>query len=324
MAERLRLGTRGSKLALAQADMAKAALEARFPDAEVELCVVKTGGDKDRVRSLVSIGGSGVFVKELEEALLAGEVDFAVHSLKDVPDMIDERLTLAAFLPRDLPNDVLVSGGATLFELPEGAKVGTGSPRRVLQLNVLRPDIRCVDLRGNLETRLSKVEAGELDAVVLGGAGLLRLGLDSRITETFPARLVTPAVGQGIIALECLAENDNILDLLSEVNDPNAKLAANVERVWMRFLGGGCRVPMAAFLEPECGEEDVGYRFYAYLADPATKLFYKAEEFFEAEKFGKEALLEFAGGFVQKCKELGIPLPCEVGENALLNFWDNY
>lgn len=318
MSERiLKLGTRGSKLALAQAELAKNAIEKACPDCSVEICIVHTSGDKDRVRSLVSLGGTGIFVKELEEQLLNRQIDFAVHSLKDVPVEMDSRLCLASFLSRALPYDVLVSNGIPFKDLPLGARIGTGSPRRVLQLKYMRPDIQCVDLRGNLGTRIEKVTTGELNAILLGGAGLVRLGLDKHISELFSPKDLTPAIGQGIVGLQCVEDRSEVREVLEKVCDADAAFAARTERAWMKFLGGGCRVPMAAYLEK--GKN--GFDFYAYLADPAGKEFYRAVEHFEKSASEVDVLGAFGEKFIAECKVRNIPLPRDVDEHALLNFW---
>lgn len=317
MKKNLKLGTRGSALALAQAELAKAAIENACLDYSVEICIVRTSGDKDRVRSLVSLGGTGVFVKELEELLLAGEIDFAVHSLKDVPVEMDSRLMLASFLPRALPYDVLVSNGIAFKDLPQGARIGTGSPRRVLQLKKIRPDIECVDLRGNLGTRIEKVTAGELNAILLGGAGLVRLGWKEHISEQFSPEVLTPAIGQGIVALQCAEANGEVRTVLEKVCDKEAAFAARTERSWMKYLGGGCRVPMAAFLEP-CKD---GFRFYAYLSTPTGDSYYRAVQAFKPGDGEADVLGAFGENFVAECQKRNIPLPREVDEHALLNFW---
>ncbi len=316
----LKLGTRGSPLALTQAKLAAQAIEGIFPEVSVEINIVHTSGDKDRVRSLVSLGGSGVFVKELEEALIDGRIDFAVHSLKDVPENTDSRLTLAGFLKRAIPYDVLVSQNKKLSELPPHARIGTGSPRRVLQIKAIRPDVECVDLRGNLETRLQKVECSELDAIMLGGAGLSRLGLAEQITEIFSPQLVTPAIAQGIVALQCHREKSEICQILEAVTDKTAQIAANAERAWMNFLGGGCRVPIAAFLEPNTEFETTGFTFYAYLANPKTGVSFRDTLKLPPE-FSLDTLFNFGNHFAAQCKCRDILLPKEVNEHALLDFW---
>lgn len=321
--ETVRLGTRGSALALAQAEMTKRQILEKFPECRVEICVIRTQGDKDHVRSLVSFGGQGVFVKEIEDALLKGEVDMAVHSLKDVPDSMDARLELSGFLTREDPRDVLVSRGKSLAELPSGATIGTGSPRRVLQLRNLRSNLKFVNLRGNLPSRIEKVNSGELDAIVLGAAGLVRLNREEVIAERFAVENVTPAIGQGIVALETLKERSDIVELSREISDRNATVAALAEREWMGLLGGGCRAPMGAILEPVAEE----FRFTAFLADMRTgnsvrmsKIF-RAEELQEAAR--KKNLSDFAEIFIDRCREKKIPLPIDfAGSEDFASFWN--
>lgn len=320
--ETLRIGTRGSALALAQATWAKGLLERAFPEIPVEICVIKTEGDKDRVRSLVSFGGQGVFVKEIEEALLEGRVDIAVHSLKDVPDSMDGRLELSGFLKREDFRDVLVSRGLGLLDLKPGAVVGTGSPRRVLQLKALRPDIRCVNLRGNLPSRIEKVRSGELDAVILGAAGLNRLKMRDLISETFPVERMTPAIGQGIVALQTLKKNSLAKAAAESVSDKSAVIAARAERRWMHLLGGGCRVPMGAVLEKR-GEK---FLFTAYLADAQTGASLRRSRMFPEDDLSfpeRNPLESFAAEFSAECREKRIPLPSEVsGAEAIASFWN--
>ncbi|MCK9181360.1 MAG: hydroxymethylbilane synthase [Fibrobacteraceae bacterium] len=318
--KKLKLGTRGSGLALAQADLAKKCIEDKFPEYSVEICVIKTSGDKDRVRSLVAFGGEGVFVKELEQALLEKEIDFAVHSLKDVPDKMDPRLSLVGFLKREDPRDVLVSNGKLLKELPIGAVVGTGSPRRVLQLKSLRSDLHFLNLRGNLPSRLEKVKNGELSAIVLGAAGLNRLGLESSISEKFDTNQMTPAIGQGIVAIQTLKENAEICRIISEISDKVAAAAATLERRWMNLLGGGCRVPMGAILEEQ---SNGSYLFTAYLADPRDGRSLRRSLYFQ--NFGGDPLEfeNFAKAYIAECRKKKIMLPFEApGAEALAAFWN--
>lgn len=318
--KKIRIGTRGSALALAQAELTKNLLFEKFPGVDAEIRVIRTVGDKDRVRSLVSFGGQGVFVKEIEEALLAGEIDLAVHSLKDVPDSMDSKLALSGFLKRENPRDVLVSNGIPFVELRTGAIVGTGSPRRVLQIKAIRPDIRCVNLRGNLPSRIEKVKSGELDAILLGAAGLVRLGLSSEISDVFPVDSVTPAIGQGIVAVQCLRENAFAQSAAEAISDENAVLSARAERRWMELLGGGCRVPMGAILEVD-GE---AFSFTAYLADAASgNSIRRSRKFSKSELRQDGAFEEFARSFIGECRERKIPIPLETtGTEAISNFWD--
>lgn len=318
--EKIRIGTRGSALALAQAEQAKCLVLENFPEVDVEICVIKTVGDKDHVRSLVSFGGQGVFVKEIEEALLEGKIDLAVHSLKDVPDSMDPRLELSGFLKRENPRDVLVSNGISFGNLRVGATIGTGSPRRVLQLKVMRPDIRCENLRGNLPSRIERVKSGELDAIMLGAAGLVRLGLSSEISDAFSVIDMTPAIGQGIVAIQSLRENAFARSVSERISDKLTVMAAHAERRWMELLGGGCRVPMGAILEPE----DDGFRFTAFLADAESGRSVRLSKRFSLEEVSKESGLEnFAQEFAAECHRKKIPLPSETsGTEAIASFWN--
>ncbi len=317
--KKIRIGTRGSALALAQAEQAKKLMQESFPEADVEICVIKTVGDKDHVRSLVSFGGQGVFVKEIEEALLAGQIDVAVHSLKDVPDSMDPRLELSGFLKRENPRDVLVSNGISLEKLRIGATIGTGSPRRVLQLKAIRPDIRCVNLRGNLPSRIDRVKSGELDAVMLGAAGLVRLGLSSEISDEFPVERITPAIGQGIVALQSLEKNAFVRSVSERISDKLTVTAARAERRWMELLGGGCRVPMGAILEPDAG----GFLFTAFLADAESGSSVRLSRRFSEEELQGNSLESFARSFAEECHRRKIPLPSETsGTEAIASFWN--
>ncbi len=318
--EKIRIGTRGSALALAQAEQAKCLVLENFPEVDVEICVIKTVGDKDHVRSLVSFGGQGVFVKEIEEALLEGKIDLAVHSLKDVPDSMDPRLELSGFLKRENPRDVLVSNGISFGNLRVGATIGTGSPRRVLQLKAMRPDIRCENLRGNLPSRIERVKSGELDAIMLGAAGLVRLGLSSEISDAFSVIDMTPAIGQGIVAIQSLRENAFARSVSERISDKLTVMAAHAERRWMELLGGGCRVPMGAILEPE----DDGFRFTAFLADAESGRSVRLSKRFSLEEVSKESGLEnFAQEFAAECHRKKIPLPSETsGTEAIASFWN--
>lgn len=317
--KKIRIGTRGSALALSQADLVKKLIQENFPESDVEICVIKTVGDKDHVRSLVSFGGQGVFVKEIEEALLEGKIDLAVHSLKDVPDSMDSRLELSGFLKRENPRDVLVSNGISFDRLRKGATIGTGSPRRVLQLKAIRPDMKCVNLRGNLPSRIEKVKSGELDAIMLGAAGLIRLGLSSEISDEFSFERITPAIGQGIVALQSLRENAFARNVSERISDKLTVTAARAERRWMELLGGGCRVPMGAILEPE----DEGFLFTAFLADAENGKSLRLSKRFTQEDLLGEALETFARSFAEECRLQKIPLPSETfGTEAIASFWN--
>jgi hydroxymethylbilane synthase len=255
MAARLRLGTRGSQLALRQAELVRDALLARHPDLAVELEIIATHGDRAADVPLHLMSGQGVFARAIEDALLDGRVDVAVHSLKDLPSTETPGLEIAAVPPREDPRDALVSReNLTFAALPQGARVATGSPRRVAQLRAARPDLQIVDVRGNLDTRLRKLETESLDALCLAVAGLSRLGLAGRIAEPLPTTLCLPAVGQGALAVQCRADDAPTRALLAPLDDPASRAAVQAERALLATLGGGCKVPIAAHAELRDGE----------------------------------------------------------------------
>ncbi|NLO22785.1 MAG: hydroxymethylbilane synthase [Fibrobacter sp.] len=318
MNKKLRLGTRTSPLAMAQTEITLKVLQEQFPQYDLEVVPIQTQGDKDKVRSLVSIGGSGVFVKELEQALLDFKIDIAVHSLKDVPSDMDSRLVLAGFLKRASANDVLVAKNHKLKSLPLHAKVGTGSPRRILQLREHRPDLNFVDLRGNLASRIEKVNSGDLDAILLGAAGLERLNLFSEVSEVLPPEIVTPAIGQGIIGLQSLGDRSDVCEILKEISDPFTYKAARLERTWMELLGGGCRAPMAAYLAPY---QDKGAKFYVYLADPNTKVFHRDIWIHRTGFWTLEEFENLTNEFINQCESLKIPIPKKLEAHSLMDFW---
>ena len=240
MARALRLGGRGSKLSRVQAELAAEALAAI--GIETEFVPIMTQGDRDRTSSLRKIGGQGVFVRAVESALLNGEIDVAVHSAKDVPPSIAEGTNLAAYLTRGDVRDALVSRDqAGLLDLPQGATVGTGSRRRAAQTLRLRPDLEVADVRGNVDTRVRKVEEGEYDAVVVAAAGLQRL--ERLATEVLPIDLMMPSPGQGALVIQCRAED---ADLISDANHAPTAQAVSAERAMLRALGAGCSLPLAA------------------------------------------------------------------------------
>lgn len=240
------LGTRGSPLARWQTEQVLLALHQHQPELRAEVAVIKTQGDRILDLPLAQIGDKGLFTKELEAALLAGEIDLAVHSLKDLPSTLPEGLALGAMLPRHAPQDALVTrDGRPLAELPEGACVGTGSLRRKVQLQRLRPDLRFADLRGNIQTRLSKLERGDYDAIVMARAALERMGLDKFIATIFPASLMLPAVGQGTIAVEVRADDTLTRERLQAIHHGDTAICCHAERAYLKRLGGGCEKPIA-------------------------------------------------------------------------------
>jgi hydroxymethylbilane synthase len=245
---KLVIGTRGSALALEQTRIVTEALRRIETDLDIEVRTVRTEGDRRLDVSLEAFGGQGVFVKDIEGDLLNGAIDLAVHSLKDMPAETPAGLTIGAVLPRGDVRDALVSFNKTrLAALPSGARVGTDSRRRSLQLLALRPDLRVESIRGNVDTRVRKAESGEIDAVVLAAAGLERLGLFDQAAQVFEVDEMLPAVGQGILAIEARADDQELLALLRRVEDKSTRVAAEAERAFLRRLGAGCRLPVGAY-----------------------------------------------------------------------------
>jgi len=247
----LRIGTRGSMLAKWQAESIRKQLFAAA-GVEAEIVIIKTAGDKLQHVPLTTIGGKGIFIKELEEALLEESIDLAVHSVKDIPTDTPSRLSFPAVCRRDDVRDCLV--GATLASLRRGARVGTGSLRRQAQLLHLRPDLDIRDLRGNVDTRLRKVESGEYEAIMLSKAGLDRLGLSQRISEVLSPEVCMPAVGQGAIAVECRLRDTEAADILAPLDDAETRSAIITERAMLGALHGGCQVPLGAWARIERSE----------------------------------------------------------------------
>jgi len=247
----LRIGTRGSVLAKWQAESVRKKLFAAT-GREAGIVVIKTSGDKMQQAPLTQIGGKGIFIKELEEALIEEAIDLAVHSVKDVPTDIPSRLMFPAVCRRDDVRDCLV--GSTLANLRNGARVGTSSLRRQAQLRHLRPDLDLRDLRGNVDTRLRKVESGEYEAVMVAKAGLDRLGLSKRISEVLSPEVCMPAVGQGAIAVQCRLKDTEAGDLLAPLDDAETRTAIIAERALLGALQGGCQVPLGAWARVERGE----------------------------------------------------------------------
>ena len=244
----LRIGTRGSPLALVQARMARSRLAAATGVVEdaIELVVIRTTGDTIQDRSLAEEGGKGLFTKEIEEALLDQRIDLAVHSTKDMPTFLPEGLVLAAFLEREDPRDVFISRKArALSELPRGASLGTASLRRQAIALRARPDLRIAPLRGNVETRLRKIEAGEADATLLALAGLKRLGLTGQATQIMSVEEFLPAVGQGAIGLEARADDARVRDILARIDHADTSSAIECERAFLAAIDGSCRTPIA-------------------------------------------------------------------------------
>lgn len=306
MSERLVIGSRGSKLALKQAEWVKARLSLLDPSSEIHIEIIKTTGD---VKSdpLSLIGGKGVFTKELEDALLDRRIDLAVHSLKDLPTLVPEDLALAAICEREDPRDALVLpthsklGRDSVGELPTHSVVGTSSSRRLSQLKHLRPDLEIKDLRGNVDTRLRRLDEGQYDAIILAAAGLRRLGLEQRINAAIATDQIMPAVGQGAIGIETRAEDLATRKVVSRLNHEETRVACTAERSLLRALGGGCQLPIAAH----------GVVFYHELRLDGLV----------ASPDGKQIVRDHVSGRSEEAEKLGVQLAdrlLERGATALL------
>ncbi len=248
MKQHIKIGTRASLLAVTQSTWVKEQIERQHPGTTVELVKILTKGDKILDVPLAKVGGKGLFVKEIEDALLDGRVDLAVHSMKDVPAELPAGLHVAIVPEREVPFDAFVSvRHQTLADLPQGAAVGTSSLRRKAQLAALRPDLQISDLRGNLDTRLRKLDEGIYDAIILAGAGLNRLGLQARITALFPPEQMLPAIGQGALGIELREEDSELLAALQFLHHADTACAVTAERAFLHRLEGGCQVPIGGF-----------------------------------------------------------------------------
>ncbi|GBE39456.1 porphobilinogen deaminase [bacterium BMS3Bbin08] len=250
------IATRGSKLALWQANWIKSRLKKELNVPDIALNIIKTTGDKILDVPLAKVGGKGLFVKEIEEALLRGDADLAVHSMKDVPTDLPRELHIAAICEREDPRDALIT---TIHDsrftvhgfknLPEGAKIGTSSLRRSCQLLNIRPDLKIEQLRGNLDTRIRKLDEGQYDAIIVAAAGVKRLGMADRITETFGPDITLPAIAQGAIGIECRKDDEHINELLGPLNHTQTSVCVRAERAFLKKLEGGCQVPIAAYAQ---------------------------------------------------------------------------
>lgn len=288
MTEKLRIATRKSPLALWQSEFVKAQLEAAHPGLEVELIPMSTQGDKILDVPLAKIGGKGLFTKELEQRIWDGEADLAVHSMKDVPMELPEGFTLAAIMDRHDPTDAFVSNNyASLDELPQGAVLGTSSLRRQAQFQALRPDLEIKFLRGNVGTRLSKLDAGEYDAIILASSGLKRLGLEDRIRTTMTPEQCLPAVAQGALGIETLIADKRTQELVAVLNHAPTEVVVKAERAMNHTLQGGCQVPIGGFALLE--NDEVWLRGLVAEVDGSNIIFKegraKAED---AEKLGRQ------------------------------------
>jgi hydroxymethylbilane synthase len=255
MSKKFVVATRPSLLAYTQTQQTVDLLRVKNPDCEFEIVKISTHGDTVTDKPLTAFGGTGVFVKELENALYEGKAHFAVHSLKDVPSIQPEGLVLAAFPTRQDPRDLLLTrGGGSVADLPSPCVIGTGSPRRIVQVAKLKEQITFADLRGNIDTRLKKLEDGQYDAIVLAAAGLKRLGKEIAESAYMSTDVCLPAIGQGAIAIECRADDAETIAILKSINDAATETAIIAERSYMKTIGGGCKFPLGAYATVEKGE----------------------------------------------------------------------
>ncbi|WP_139652671.1 hydroxymethylbilane synthase [Raoultibacter phocaeensis] len=252
----LTIGTRKSELARWQAEWVKERLHESFPHKDIELALMDTEGDRDLERPLPLVDGKGVFTAEIECGLQDGSIDIAVHSLKDLPTVLPEGFEIGAYCTRQDPRDVFLGkGGLSLSKLPRGSRIGTSSLRRAAQVHRYRPDIECVNIRGNLATRWRKLnEQDDLAGIILAAAGVIRLGWEERITEYLPYDIMMPAAGQGVIAVEYASHRDDVASIVRAVNDDDSERAARAERMFLKELEGGCQVPIGALATCEGGE----------------------------------------------------------------------
>lgn len=248
---KIRVGTRGSNLALIQTNWAIDRLKEKFPEVEFEVKIIKTKGDKILHLSLDKIGDKGLFVKEIESQLLEGEIDLAVHSMKDMPAEVVEGLKFAAVPKREDPRDVIIlrEGLNSFDELPIGATIGTGSKRRKYQLLRKRPDLNIVPIRGNIETRISKIESENLDGIVLAASGVIRADLEEKITEFLPVDLMIPAPAQGALALEIRKNDEELEKMIDAIKDEISQIQTDAERSYLAGIDGSCHIPMGAYCE---------------------------------------------------------------------------
>lgn len=294
--EKLIIGSRGSGLALWQANWIKSQLEELHPGLQVEIQIIKTSGDKIQDVPLTKIGGKGLFVKEIEEALMRREVDIAVHSMKDVPMKLPFELEISIITERENPFDALISRDSIkLNDLKENAKVGTGSLRRSSQLLKYRPDLEIVPLRGNIDTRIKKLDSEGLDAIILAAAGLRRMGWGDKITEVIPGEIILPAMGQGAVGIETRTHDPDVLEAILALDHEESHFALDAERAFVGKLEGGCQVPIGA---------------YATLDDDAENMTLKG---LVASLDGKTIFQGVKQGSVNEAKKLGR----ELGEEIL-------
>ncbi|MEW6041212.1 MAG: hydroxymethylbilane synthase [Elusimicrobiota bacterium] len=296
------IATRQSRLALAQTCQVLTLLSNMNPDYSFELKKIISSGDRIKKKPLYSMRGMGVFVKELENALLQGKADLAVHSLKDVPSDQADGLTLAAFPQRECALDVLLTKEKyTLATLPPGATVGTGSPRRLIQLRAVRPDLEFSDLRGNLETRINKLNQGRYDAIIVAAAGMIRLNLKYGKKQVLPCNVCVPAVGQGALAVQCRAGHENMIRIARSINHEATEKEVKTERIFMKEIGTGCSAPVAAYAKIIVGR----LRIRAIIADPISGEIIRHSISCNPEEYEKCALL-VARRMLAMCRDKGI------------------
>ena len=298
------VATRGSLLARTQTGQTVDEIQKNNPEYTFEIQQISTMGDNVTDKPLVSFGGTGVFVKELENALLDGTADFAVHSLKDVPNNLPEGLVLACFPKREKTNDLfLAKNGKTIYDLPQGCKIGTGSPRRIVQLKKIRPDAVFSDLRGNIDTRLRKLEEGQYDAIILAAAGMLRLGKSLPLSSYIPVEEVLPAIGQGAIAIECRADDKKTIEVIRKINHYETEVAVTVERIFMKEIEGGCKFPLAAYATVSGNE----IRLDSMAGELLTGRYIRKSEVSTIEK-ASEMAVRMAHELLHECEQEGIKL----------------
>jgi len=298
------VATRPSLLAYTQTQQTVELMKAQHPDCEFEIVKISTHGDAVTDKPLTAFGGTGVFVKELENAILEGRADFAIHSLKDVPSIQPEGLVLAAFPTREDPRDVLlIKNGLSIDELKDNCTIGTGSPRRIVQIAELKPGATFTDLRGNIDTRLKKLEEGQYDAIVLAAAGLRRLGKEIDAKAFLPVDTCIPAIGQGAITIECRKDDEETIALLRTINNKDTETAILAERAFMKTVGGGCKFPLGAYATIENETVQLAVMLGNHHTQQILRFSDKASVT-EAEKLGKN----LAEKIIAEANKLGIEI----------------
>lgn len=293
----IRIGTRKSPLALAQAEEVSIRLKQEWPELAVELVKITTSGDRFGDRPLSDIGGKGLFTKEIEEALLEGSIDIAVHSMKDMPTALPDHLTIGCMLPREDVRDMLIMDGVhSMQDLPDGARIGTSSLRRAVQLQLLKSNIAIVPFRGNVQTRIEKLKAGKADATILAVAGLNRLGIMDAPGFVLSIDECLPAVAQGAIGIECRQDDDDILRTLEPLNDAPTTLAVSCERAFLKVLDGSCKTPIAAYAELQ-GTQLLLRGFMSAIDGSNPQTIAMQAGLRDAEKLGEEAAKKLKAKF---------------------------